>query len=292
MATAAKDKRAKGKAAPAPVIPDGPNWPILALAIIGMGLSGYLTYAAWTLKQVAFCTEGSACDVVLTSQWSTLFGVPTSLWGFLTYALLAAVAWNKRTAAQWKTAWLVAIFGVFYSVYLTGVSVFILDAACPYCLTSLGLMIAIFAVVLYQRPKPMAGFSWGPWLGKSLAPALVVIVALHLHYAGYWGETAAAEDPWVRGLAVHLAKIDAKFYGAFWCPACKQQKEMFGSSADRVPYIECTPGGQRAPVAQVCKEARIESYPTWFINGQRYTGVQPLEILAQSSNYKPTGEKR
>ena len=291
MATVAKDKKAKGKAAAA-AIPDGPNWPILALAVIGMGLSGYLTYAAWTLKQVAGCTEGSACDVVLTSQWSTLFGVPTSLWGFFTYALLAAVAWNKRTEAQWKTAWWVAIFGVFYSLYLTGVSIFILDSACPYCLTSLGLMTAIFAVVLYRRPKPMAGFSWGSWLAKSLAPAVVVIVALHLHYAGYWGKTAAAEDPWLRGLAVHLTKIDAKFYGAFWCPACKQQKEMFGSSADRIPYVECSPGGQRAPVAQVCREARIESYPTWLINEQRYTGVQPLEILAQSSNYKPAGEKR
>ena len=61
---------------------------------------------------------------------------------------------------------------------------------------------------------------------------------------------------------------------------------MFGSSADRVPYIECSPGGQRAPVAQVCKDARIDTYPTWVINGQRYSGTQTLEALAQFSNYK------
>ena len=64
-----------------------------------MGLSGYLTYSAWALKQLAGCTEGSACDIVLSSQWSTLFGMPTAFWGFLTYALLAAIAWNKRTAS-------------------------------------------------------------------------------------------------------------------------------------------------------------------------------------------------
>jgi thiol-disulfide isomerase/thioredoxin len=93
-------------------------------------------------------------------------------------------------------------------------------------------------------------------------------------------------------LAVHLTKIDAKFYGAFWCPHCKQQKEMFGSSVDRVPYIECSPGGQRAPVAQVCKDARIDTYPTWVITGQRYSGTQTLEALAQISNYKLDGAKR
>ena len=291
MANVARDKKGKSKTTDQAAAQDGPNWPILGLAVIGMGVSGYLTYSAWALKQLAGCTEGSACDIVLSSQWSMLFGMPTSLWGFLTYALLAAIAWNKRTEAQWKTAWLVSFFGVLYSLYLTGVSLFSLDAACPYCLTSLGLMSAIFAVVLFQRPKQMAGFSWGPWLAKSVAPALVVIVALHLHYAGYWGKTASAEDPWIRGLASHLTKIDAKFYGASWCPHCKQQKEMFGGSVDRVLYIECSPGGQRAPVAQVCKDARIESYPTWVINGQRYGGTQTLEALAQFSSYKHVGGK-
>jgi thiol-disulfide isomerase/thioredoxin len=152
-------------------------------------------------------------------------------------------------------------------------------------------MAAIFAVTSFGRPAPMAGFGWAPWLAKSVTAALLIVVVLHLHYAGYLGKTAAAEDPWVRGLAAHLKTIDAKFYGASWCPHCKQQKEMFGSSVDRVPYIECSPGGPRAPVAQVCKDARIESYPTWIINGQRYDGTQTLDALARYSNYKHAGEK-
>jgi uncharacterized membrane protein len=292
MANPARDKKGKAKSAEQPGTPDGPNWPILVPAVIGLGLSGYLTYSAWALRQVAGCVEGSACDVVLSSQWATLFGMPTSFWGFLTYALLAAIAWNKRTPAQWKAAWFVALFGMLYSLYLTGVSFYSLDAACPYCLISLGLMAAIFAVASFQRPAQLAGFSWGPWLTKSVGTALVVITVLHLHYAGYWGKTASAEDPWIRGLAVHLTKIDAKFYGASWCPHCKDQKQMFGSSVDRVPYIECSPGGPRAPVSQVCKDARIESYPTWIINGQRYDGTQTLQALAQFSNYKHGGVNR
>jgi uncharacterized membrane protein len=292
MAKSARDRKSKPKLVEQVPAHDGPNWPILALAVIGMGLSGYLTYAAWTAKQLAGCVEGSACDAVLSSQWATLLGMPTSFWGFLTYALLAAIAWNKRTAAQWKAVWFVSLFGVLYSVYLTAVSLYVLEAACPYCLTSLALMATIFVLATFQRPARMAGFRWGPWLGKTIGAALLVIMALHLHYAGYWGSTAAAEDPWIRGLATHLSRIDAKFYGASWCPHCKQQKEMFGASADRLPYIECSPGGPRGPVAQACKEARIESYPTWIVNGQRYDGTQTLQALAQYSNYKPAGEKQ
>ncbi len=269
-----------------------PNWPILALAIAGMLLSGYLTYSAWQGQSVAGCTVGSACDVVLNSRWSKLLGMPISFWGFFTYALLAAIAWNKTTPSQWKMAWTVTIIGLLYSIYLTGVSLIVLDSACPYCLTSLGLMSAIFAVLLTRRPAKMPGFSWGPWLGKTAGAAVLIIIVLHLHYSGYIGKTAGPEDPWIRGLVEHLAKTDAKFYGASWCPHCAEQKELFGPSSARVPYIECSPGGPRAPQAPACNDAGIKSYPTWIINGQRYSGIQSLDSLAQYSNYKSEGAKK
>lgn len=270
----------------------GPNWSILALALTGMVLSGYLTYSAWQGQSVVGCTVGSACDVVLNSRWSRLLGMPTSFWGFLTYALLAAIAWNKTTPSQWKMAWTVTIVGLLYSLYLTGVSLIALDSACPYCLTSLGIMTAIFALLLVQRPAKMPGFSWGPWLAKTGGAALLIIIALHLHYSGYIGKTAGPEDPWVRGLVEHLVKTDAKFYGASWCPHCSEQKELFGPSSNRVPYIECSPGGPRAPQAQICNDAGIKTYPTWIINGQRYSGTQSLDSLAQFSNYKSEGAKK
>jgi glutaredoxin len=203
--------------------------------------------------------------------------------------LLAAIAWNRRSDAQWKVAWIVSLFGLLYSLYLTSISLFELRAACPYCLSSLVLMTAIFVTVAMQKPNNIAKFSWGPWLAKTAGPALVVVLALHLHYAGYWGKTAGPEDPWIRGLAEHLAKINAKFYGASWCPHCKEQKEMFGSSMKRVPYVECSPGGPGTPQAAVCNSAGVESYPTWLINGQRYVGTQTLEGLAQFSQYKGEG---
>lgn len=282
----------RGKQATPAVTNKAPNWPLFALALIGMALSGYLSFTAWQGKLVAFCTEGAGCDVVLNSRWSTLFGMPTSFWGFLTYALLAAVAWNKNAADRWRWAWTISLFGLLFSLYLTSVSLFELKATCPYCLTSLGLMTAIFIVTTLQRPVNLPKFSWGPWVAKTGGAALVGIIALHLYFAGYWGEAQGPEDPWVRALAEHLSRSDVKFYGASWCPHCAEQKKLFDGSVNRIPYVECSPGGPNAPQAEVCSNKNIQSYPTWIIDGQRYTGVQPLDALAQLSHFQYQEEKR
>jgi uncharacterized membrane protein len=282
-----KGKKARKKENPGrPLLRPAPNWPLLVLAIIGMGLTAYLTFTAWKGQALAGCPVGSGCDVVLNSDWSKLFGLPTSFWGFLNYLSLAGMAWIKHADTQWKWAWVLSLFGVLYSFYLTSISIFELNATCPYCLTSLGLMTVILGITAYQRPDDMPRFSWRPWLVKTLAGGAVVVLALHLHYAGIWGRSLGPEDPKLRALAEHLAKTDAKFYGASWCPHCTQQKTIFGSSASRLPYIECSPAGPKGPEATVCKTLNIRTYPTWIINGQRREGVLSPEDLAYYSRFE------
>jgi uncharacterized membrane protein/glutaredoxin len=290
MASERKNQRAKQPATKG-LLRDGPNWPLFILALLGLGLSAYLTIIAWQGKLAAFCTAGAGCDVVLSSRWSTLFGMPTSFWGFLTYALLAAVAWNRYADNQWRWAWVISLFGLLFSIYLTSISIFVIGETCPYCLTSLGIITAIFVMTTLQRPAHLPKFSWGPWLGKSVSAAAAIIIALHLYFAGYWGDAEKPEDPWVKALAEHLTRVDAKFYGASWCPHCQDQKKLFGSSVKRVPYIECSPGGRQAPQAPVCKEKNIQSYPTWVIDGQRHVAVMPLDTLAQLSKFNYQGGK-
>ena len=94
-----------------------------------------------------------------------------------------------------------------------------------------------------------------------------------------------------KGLAIHLAKSGAKMYGAFWCPHCQQQKEYFGTSVSRLPYIECSPDGQNAPQSSECREAHIESYPTWVINGKRIEEVLSLKQLAEDSGFQTDAAK-
>ena len=74
----------------------------------------------------------------------------------------------------------------------------------------------------------------------------------------------------------------AKFYGAFWCPHCQAQKQLFGKSAKKLPYIECsTPDKQ--PTAQ-CLAAGIKGYPTWiFSDGRQASGEQTFAQLAEKT---------
>lgn len=73
------------------------------------------------------------------------------------------------------------------------------------------------------------------------------------------------------------------FYGAFWCPHCQNQKELFGPSGDLLPYVECsTPDGKSQ--LPVCSDRQITGYPTWtYPDGSRESGEVSLERLAEKS---------
>ena len=86
-------------------------------------------------------------------------------------------------------------------------------------------------------------------------------------------------------LAEHLERSGARFYGAYWCPKCNEQKRAFGGAARRLPYVECSPNGRNGGIAFDCASAGIYSYPTWVIGGRQYTGVLSPERLAAMSGY-------
>jgi uncharacterized membrane protein len=264
----------------------GPNWPILGLGLAGVALTGYLTWADASGAGLQGCSIDSACDVVLSSRWATLLGIPTATWGLLAYLTLSVVALGRRTAWRWKAAWTIAFLGVLYSVYLTTISLTQLGATCPYCLTSLGLMTALVVVATLQRPSEMPGFAWGRWLGRAAAAGVVAIGLLHLNYVGVLGQPPAVEDPYAKALAIHLSQRGAKMYGASWCPHCIEQKELFGPSARRLPYVECSPGGQGTRQAAECAAQGINLYPTWIIDGKRIQEVMTLPRLAELTAFR------
>jgi hypothetical protein len=83
--------------------------------------------------------------------------------------------------------------------------------------------------------------------------------------------------------AACLGDQGATFFGAFWCPHCAQQKAMFGSSVEFLPYKECSTPDSKGQT-QICIDAGIQSYPTWqFADGSRVTGVQELSTLAEKT---------
>src|SRR4030095_16468313 len=156
MSSKSRKRRAPKSAPQVRTLRTAPNWPLLAVSTLGIALTGYLSWVAFAGGAVRGCPAGGGCDLVLTSRWATLLGLPTSFWGLLAYIALAAIAFVKRADRHWSYAWTVALFGICYSVYLTVVSLTILGSACPYCLTSLRLMTATLALVAVHCPTEYA----------------------------------------------------------------------------------------------------------------------------------------
>ena len=283
-APAAK-RAAAGSGVPKQAIHPLDNW-LLGLAGLGVLLTGYLTLIAWLGEHPAYCGSDSECDLVQSSRWSTLFGMPMSLWGLLTYALLAGLAWRLRSRpSAWRATLLVAGIGAGVSWFLTLVSVLQIEATCGYCLASFVLMNVLLLLVLLRRPSRIPEHAWRKALPLPIGTAVAVVLGLQLHFSGVFDPADGPEDPHLQALATHLHDSGARFYGAYWCPACQEQKEIFTASVERLPYIECTPQGRGGPRAVDCLTQNIEQYPTWIIDGQRHTGVVSVERLGRLSNF-------
>jgi len=82
-------------------------------------------------------------------------------------------------------------------------------------------------------------------------------------------------------LADQLDKVGARFFGAHWCPACKEQMRLFGKQAGRrLNYIECGLPDEYPGQLRQCKNAKIQSIPTWTRPGKkRLEGVQSVAEL-------------
>ncbi len=81
------------------------------------------------------------------------------------------------------------------------------------------------------------------------------------------------------GFAQCLTDEGAVMYGAYWCPHCQAQKKLFGSSWDKVNYVECSlPNGNGQ--TQICIDEGIISYPVWkFADGKEISGQLSLQQL-------------
>jgi hypothetical protein len=103
--------------------------------------------------------------------------------------------------------------------------------------------------------------------------------------------SAAAARSSSQQLAVanHLRSRGAIFYGAWWCPACTQQKALFGKEAGgSLPYLECSDASGSAR----CSAAEIRAFPTWDMPGKpRLVGVQSVEELARWSGFESPGAR-
>ena len=284
-----KKKKLKQKQAVPVQIPDAKrglvlNQAIIGVSLAGLALSGYLTYLQFSSANAAFCTEGSGCDIVRDSIYSRLFGVPVALLGVLGYATILAISlWPAKAASKRLPLLLMGLAGFTFSAYLTYLELAVIKAVCPYCVISAVLITGILVLSLLQKPLALNLPKGRLVLLSGIVVAIVLAVPI-------LGQRLAAQEPaqtdYQNQLAKHLTSQGAVMYGAWWCPHCNDQKELFGKAFSFVNYVECDTKGEN-PNPQLCKEKEVKLYPTWDIKGKRYEGVLSLTQLATLTGFTP-----
>jgi glutaredoxin-related protein len=85
-------------------------------------------------------------------------------------------------------------------------------------------------------------------------------------------------------LAKEMQQKGITMYGAFWCPHCARQKEIFGKEAwSYINYVECASKGYG--YKGICKD--VDGYPEFKDKRGKFNvdGERPLEVFAKELGF-------
>ncbi|MGN6587680.1 MAG: vitamin K epoxide reductase family protein [Solirubrobacterales bacterium] len=116
---------------------------IAFVAALGVGVAVYITIADSGGGAPTCLAGGTGCETVANSSYSHLLGVNVAVFGIIGYVLLLASAFLVNDAAR-LGGFVVALGGFGFSVYLTWIELFKIEAICEWCVASAVLMTILF----------------------------------------------------------------------------------------------------------------------------------------------------
>ena len=116
---------------------------IAFVAALGVGVATYITIADSGGGAPACIAGSSGCQTVADSSYSHVAGVNIAVFGIVGYILLLATAFFASDLARFG-GFVVALGGFGYSVFLTYVELFKIEAICQWCVASAVLMTILF----------------------------------------------------------------------------------------------------------------------------------------------------
>jgi len=128
------------------------------LGTFGIGVATYIAIADSGGGAPVCVAGGHGCQTVAESPYSHLFGVNIAAFGIVGYVLLLACALLRGDGPR-MAGFGLALVGFGYSLYLTYLELFKIDAICQWCVASAVLMTLLFAVnatrmLLYVGREP------------------------------------------------------------------------------------------------------------------------------------------
>ena len=170
------------------------GWAMLALLpvlLISAGIAAYLGWVHLLLTHgvgafESACNLGGAfdCDKVNTSRWSELLGMPISFWAVPLYLAMGWLALAGRGVSprgrRARGALLpVAAWNVLVSLVLAGISVFVLEYICLFCVALYALHLLALVLVLLPPGGRRPTLPMALDLGLCVAVAAVSLALLY-----------------------------------------------------------------------------------------------------------------
>lgn len=253
--------------------------------------------AAGLLLSLGCVAKGSS---PLNESAYVQFGaVSLPLLGALAYFLMMllavtpAITKNKELeGSTWLGLFVGSTAMTVFSGYLLYVMFSLVGESCVPCILSAGFSLGLWILTLIDNHRKNIGQLLLPGVSVAMI-ALITTAGLYAYAENPSSFSAGNPTPIVEtdsgpseiALAKHLTSIGATKYGAWWCPHCHAQQTLFGKQAFKdLTYVECDEQGVD-PQPATCRAVGVESYPTWDINGELYSGVQSLQRLSEISGY-------
>ena len=116
---------------------------IAFVAALGVGVATYIAIAESGGGSPVCLAGGSGCKTVAESSYSHVAGVNIAVFGAIGYLLLLATAFFASDLARFG-GFAVSLGGFGYSIFLTYIEIFKIEAICQWCVASAVLMTILF----------------------------------------------------------------------------------------------------------------------------------------------------
>ena len=274
---------------------------LLIVGIIGIIctlLSVYLIYDHIKDEDASFCDVGShiSCSKVRRSSFSELFNVPIAVFGFLFNVITSLMALVAIQISIKQLPYYIGylfywnLFGCAFIFYLICAEIY-LGALCPFCtVLHVFQLISMYVMFkLYNSKKAMPALFDVMWEMKTWIICIGIINLVPLVYFNVTPQFGIDDAPTITNpeFARCITHSGWIFYGKVGCGWCGKQKELFGSTLDKIVFVDC------GTAQEDCKALNIEAYPTWIrfneegdeINRWKgYVSVDTWEILSDCRN--------
>jgi uncharacterized membrane protein len=129
----------------------------IALVVIGLFVSIYMTIYKISGNE-GMCLGSGDCSTVNASRFSEVNGIPVAVIGIIGYvAILAFHLFENRNTFFRQNAILLifgmSLTGFIFTVWLVYVELALLNAICPFCVTSQVAMTLIFIIAIIRLIK-------------------------------------------------------------------------------------------------------------------------------------------